>query len=220
MVEGASIAETVMTTSRAGHQRIIAAAIAARLPATAQWENLHEREPMEEMTNPGKGWPKKHRTQDNYDGDETSNKTATKPEGESLTRQEFKSDTDINILLARFGVDQPQRQMQWGAEVDYNMDLQQAYAAVAQAQGIMAHVPQELREKYRNSAQVLGAIESGEYERDLAELQKTRSEKTAQEQREKRRAEIERDNSIRLDIEAERAAQITRSAPPKQTPNE
>lgn len=111
------------------------------------------------------------RTQVDGRGDEISDATATTPTGESLTRQELAPDTDINTLLARFGVDGQMRQPIYGETIDYDMNLQTAINITAQAQDIMHHVPQELRDKYRNWREVLDATETGQYQADLKELQ-------------------------------------------------
>jgi hypothetical protein len=89
---------------------------------------------------------------------------------EEITRQEFKDDADLNILLARFGVNTPVRQMKYGEDIDYTMDLQQALSAVEAARRTEHTIPNELRHKYTNWRDILNAAETGEYQHDLANL--------------------------------------------------
>lgn len=95
------------------------------------------------------------------------------------TRQEFKDEADINILLARFGVTtEQQRPMTWGQEIDYNIDLQGALALIAQARSVEAQIPPELRSKYPTWRHMVNGIESGMYGDDIAAL---RAEQKAKE---------------------------------------
>lgn len=110
------------------------------------------------------------RKQTDDNGDEWSIATATINEEPSLTRGEFKDDADINRLLARFGVNQQVRQDPRFTEVDYNLDLQQAYAALDAASRAQLQVPEELRSKYPDWLTILNGAESGEYQRDLQAL--------------------------------------------------
>lgn len=118
---------------------------------------------------------KRIREQDDGLGDIVSAETAHTPEGESMTRQELAPEADINLLLARFGVEQQQRPLPTTSEIDYTMDLQQAHEAVRQAKQADYRVPDELRDKYPNWIAVLTGAETGEYQRDLAELQKRKA---------------------------------------------
>lgn len=113
-----------------------------------------------------------YRTQNDGLGDETSTAAATDAnQGDSLTRQEFRDDADLNILLARFGVQTPIRtDGQYGQEIDYNIDLQQALGAVEAARRANLNVPDELRDKYPDWKSVLNAAETGEYQKDLQAL--------------------------------------------------
>jgi len=110
------------------------------------------------------------RTQCDDLGDKISNDTAQLETGEIITRQEFKDEADLNILLARFGVHQQVRADAKFTEVDYNLDLQTALAAVEAARRADYKVPEELRAKYPNWLTVLKGAETGEYEHDLMQL--------------------------------------------------
>lgn len=76
-------------------------------------------------------------------------------------RQEFKQESDVNIILARFGVNAPQKQATFG-EVDYNIDLQTAFAAIADAKRAHRELPEEIRRDYPTWQSLLNGIESGE----------------------------------------------------------
>lgn len=159
------------------------------------------------------------RTHDDGKGDAVSRDTATTPEGESLTRQEYKDDSDVNTILRKFGVDAPIRsQPVFGQEVDYTLDLQQALGAIEQAKRANAQVPEELREKYPTWKHVLDAAETGEYQKDLEELRTKKDDAKREADRTARRAAMEQEEGIRRDIEAERAAAAVRAAPPDKTP--
>lgn len=121
-------------------------------------------------------------------GDLVSELTATTPEGVSMTRQELAADTDINVMLERFGVMQQQRPDPIFTEIDYSLDLQQAYAAVASSRKAVEGVPPELRDKYKDSFALLTAVESGEYEKDLRELQASKDAEAAKVEEAKRAA--------------------------------
>lgn len=115
--------------------------------------------------------PPAERTQVDGKGDLYSDLTATIiPNDDPQTRQEFKDDADLNILLARFGVDTPMRQgLQYG-EVDYQLDLQQALDAIDTAKKANIHAPEELRDKYPDWRSILNGVETGEYQKDLENL--------------------------------------------------
>lgn len=151
-------------------------------------------------------------------GDIISDATATTPKGESLTRQEFANDVDVNQILKRFGVDTPVRTGPIFTETDFSMDLQQSLMAIEQARKAHNAVPPELREKYPTWRDVLEAAERGEYQQDLKELATKKEGEKASSERAAARAQIERDQQIRQDIEAERAAAAVRSSPPDKTP--
>lgn len=83
-----------------------------------------------------------------------------------MTRQEFKDETDVNKILARFGVNTPMRQPIYGA-VDYDMDLQQSLAAIKTAQQTADKLPKQLRDKYYHWEMLLEGMRSGQFKTDL-----------------------------------------------------
>lgn len=132
------------------------------------------------------------RTQDDNLQDQYSQLTGLDFTGtETLTRQEFKDEADLNILLSRYGVAQ-MRPVQYGKEVDYTVDLQTAISALEAANAATFDVPEELRDKYPTWRHVLNGAESGEYHQDLLNLaEKKKADATAKEaaEREQQRAE-------------------------------
>lgn len=88
---------------------------------------------------------------------------------EFAARQEDKDETDINVMLRRFGVDgvlRSQRPATYG-EVDYNIDLQGALHAVQDARTMFDRLPPELKRKYGTWQNVLNAAETGELQQDV-----------------------------------------------------
>lgn len=125
---------------------------------------------------------KKTRTQIDDDFDKVSQATGLDANEPLITRQEFKDEADLNILLARFGVNAQQRPMTWGQEIDWNTDLQQALNAISEARQAEFNVPPELQSKYPTWRHVLNGAETGEYADDLMRLAKTRADTAAAEQ--------------------------------------
>lgn len=112
-----------------------------------------------------------YRTQNDGRGDEISQTSAIDFTGtESLTRQEDRDSTDINLMLSRFGVLPPPRAASYGLEVDYSLDLQQALTALQEAEEATLNVPQELRDKYGDWRTLMAGVQSGQYEYDLTAL--------------------------------------------------
>lgn len=87
-------------------------------------------------------------------------------------RQEFKDDADVNILLKRFGVGVPLKQVNYG-EQDFNIDLQQALTAVNIAREAYKSLPEGLKAKYPTWQKLLNHIESGNLKIDLTPQEET-----------------------------------------------
>lgn len=102
-----------------------------------------------------------------YYSDLTAMNTGDEP---SQVRQELAHESDINFILSRFGIQTQQRVMVYGQEIDYNLDLQEALAAIASAKTASFNVPDELKTKYPTWREVLEGAENGTYERDLQTL--------------------------------------------------
>lgn len=97
-----------------------------------------------------------------------------------MARQEFKEETDVNNILARYGVDGIKRPPEY-AEVDYTADLQQSLEAIREAQRSIAKLPAELRGKYSTWERLLDGAFNGEFKEDLATYyeEKAAAEKAA-----------------------------------------
>ena len=166
------------------------------------------------------GMPVPYRSQLQYDAQGISDDTATVPSDEIITRQEFGEEADVNNILARFGVNtQVRNDLQYG-EVDYTIGLQEAINSVRAAQGVAAAVPKELRDKYPDWITLMRAVDSGEYARDLEELNKR---KTTDEQRAKRdttKAELRDQRQMQREMAAEDASnEVLQGRNTEQTPN-
>lgn len=97
-----------------------------------------------------------------------SNKTALDCSNlPSETRQEFKRETEIKYILDRYLGNPPLRPQPVFTPIDYNMDLQQAYAAVRNAKDAWAKMPPELRADYPTWQAMLLGIENGEFKLSL-----------------------------------------------------
>lgn len=80
---------------------------------------------------------------------------------EDMARQEFAKDADINVLLKRFGMNVLVRNPEYG-EVDFDLDLQGAYRAVAEAREGFARLPAHLRERFPDWETLMAAVANGE----------------------------------------------------------
>lgn len=162
------------------------------------------------------------RTQhDDHDINEYYGKlTATEPTGESLTRQEFKEDADINTILTRFGVNtQVRNDMVW-TEVNYDVGLQEALTSLDIAKRAQLDIPEELREKYPNWLALMSGIERGEYQKDLKDVAQQRTATKRQEELNRRKSDIRDLRAAQREIDAEDAAERVRTgaAAPETTP--
>lgn len=147
--------------------------------------------------------------------DEYSLLTGTDTGTDTATRQEMKDESDINILLARFGVNTPIRGgLDYGAEIDYNMDLQQALGAIESARRANTAVPEELREKYPTWREVLNGAETGEYQKDLQTLATDKAIEAEQMKTAQRLADALEDSKIkrRAELTMKRQAEDARLA--------
>lgn len=97
-----------------------------------------------------------------------------------LARQEFKEETDVNTVLARYGVGGMKRQPEY-SELDYDMDLQQSLMAIREAERAIEKLPPELAEKYSTWERLLAGAYSGNFKTDLDSYQaaKEASDKAA-----------------------------------------
>lgn len=80
---------------------------------------------------------------------------------EDRTRQEFKHETDINVILARHGVLQQHNRPAQGAMVDYDMTLQDGIHAYRKAHAMWANVPAIVRKHFPSWGHVERGIADG-----------------------------------------------------------
>lgn len=168
---------------------------------------------------------KAQRTQCDGKGDDYSALTAldfSLPENkQTLTRQEFKEECDINNILRRYGVDTPIALNGAYQTTDYSIDLQQALSAVEAARGVLDHVPEELKSKYRTPYDVLAAAENGDYQRDLDAL---KAAKAADQRAAARQKQVDEEiEALKRRETAERQLKRQRedaSGAPEQTPKQ
>lgn len=98
------------------------------------------------------------RTQIDGQGDEYSELTGIDTGQDSLTRQEFKADADINTILSRFGLmNIPTAQGAFG-EYDFDIDLQQGLSLVQRAVRAHSRLTAALQEKYPTWQDLLYAL--------------------------------------------------------------
>lgn len=83
-----------------------------------------------------------------------------------MARQEFKDETDVNKVLARYGVDGLPRRPEY-SEVDYDVDLQQSISAIRDAERAIEKLPAELRDKYSTWERLFAGVYSGGVKTDL-----------------------------------------------------
>lgn len=87
------------------------------------------------------------------------------PERGAMARQEDRDETDLNTIVARFGLTgnaPPQKVARWGVALDDDADLQTLYIMRADAQRAFHQMPKDVREKYKNWHAMLDAIHTGE----------------------------------------------------------
>jgi len=91
---------------------------------------------------------------------------------EDMTRQEFRDDCDVNILLQRHGVDVPQRGVNYG-EYDFDTDLVSALGASRAAAEAFERVDPAVSSLYGSWPAVMAAVARGEVVIDGASIRLT-----------------------------------------------
>lgn len=87
-----------------------------------------------------------------------------------MTRQEFKDETDVNKILARYGVDGLPRKPEYSF-VDYDTDLQSALESIREAERAIEKLPPELQAKYTTWERLMAGAYSGAFRTDLEAYQ-------------------------------------------------
>lgn len=85
-----------------------------------------------------------------------------------LARQEFKDESDPNLILQKFGVP-AQMNKPYYTSIDYDSDLQQSLIAIDTAQAAIRKLPEPLRKKYYHWEILLQGLYSGQFKNDLDE---------------------------------------------------
>lgn len=84
------------------------------------------------------------------------------PAGEDRARQEFKDETDVNVILRRFGAGGFEvRPVQYGIQ-ETDLELQTVYAAAAVAEDGWLKLPEHVRKRYSGWPELLSAVEAGQ----------------------------------------------------------
>lgn len=83
------------------------------------------------------------------------------PPDEDRCRQEFKDESDVFTILKRHGGIPSYAQPVYG-EVDFDINLQDAYTAVAHTRELFLKLPPDVRAKYGSWTGVLKALADGE----------------------------------------------------------
>lgn len=95
------------------------------------------------------------------------------------TRQEFKDDSDVNKLLARFGAIPHTGETPVFGEYDFDLDLQTAHEHIQQAAEAHNALPASLRAAYPSWMALAAAMASGEVTVKAAPVKKTEPQKAA-----------------------------------------
>lgn len=144
-----------------------------------------------------------YRTQNDGKQKQHSLRTAsvyTREGNKDMARQEFKDESDINVMLSRFGVQDQQRTAIKFGEADYTIDLQQALHSVHDARRAYQRMDPQIHELYPSFEKFLRGMDSGSLAKDLTRLDEERkpaarkAELRTEIDREKERAQIVRDD--------------------------
>ena len=122
------------------------------------------------------------RTPYNYDRDEVSKNTALVSDSETLTQQNFKDETDLNIMIRKYGV-LPVSEVNW-KEFDATVipqDYQQLQNMLREADQAFMDLPAEVRKAADNDPQkFLAIVESQQAEIKLQERESAKALKAYQ----------------------------------------
>lgn len=83
---------------------------------------------------------------------------------DDIVRQEYKQEADINYLLNRYQGQLPEerRPLRFGEQLDFDMDLLQAFEAIANARASYDQLPLKVRKAYPSITDLMEAVERGE----------------------------------------------------------
>lgn len=89
-------------------------------------------------------------------------------------RQEFKEEADTNKIMQRFGVNVPQKPIQFGEQFD--IELQDALEAVRSARKAYRELPPDVRKEYPSWRTLLENLMSGKLSLDKKEEKSDRAD--------------------------------------------
>ena len=122
------------------------------------------------------------RTPYNYDRDEVSKNTALVSDSETLTQQNFRDETDLNIMIRKYGV-LPVSEVNW-KEFDATVipqDYQQLQNMLREADQAFMDLPAEVRKAADNDPQkFLAMVESQQAEIKKQERESAKAVKAAE----------------------------------------
>lgn len=96
-----------------------------------------------------------------------------------VTRQEFKDDADVNIILDRFGVDSFAKRQPRYDEIDYNTDLQSALNTLITVQEGWDRLPDDIKARYPDWRTVVQLMAEGTPPKELLDALKPQPETPA-----------------------------------------
>lgn len=103
----------------------------------------------------------KYRSQVDYDGDKMSLETGLAAGDEAGARQEFTRESDINVIVNRYGAFAGAA-LEFG-EADFDMTLSDAYRATEAADEAFLRLPAPVQARYRSWSEIHHAISVGAF---------------------------------------------------------
>lgn len=97
-------------------------------------------------------------------------------ESRDMTRQEFKEETDINVILNKFGVNSFAQRQPIYTEVDYTIDLQQALGILTTVQAGWDRLPDDIKARYPDWRTVVELMAAGTPPQELLDALKPKPE--------------------------------------------
>lgn len=120
--------------------------------------------------------PLNTRTQIDDKGDTISRMTGLDCTGSTdMARQEYGPDADINTLMNKFGINAPNRPVTYG-EVDTNLDLQTALAAIDQSRAAYKRLAPEIKKEFNTWQKFVNAMNDGTLLTKLDQLGKAHAD--------------------------------------------
>lgn len=103
-------------------------------------------------------------------GDVISRDTSISDFGRDMTRQEFKEETDINVLATKFNLEELKRPVNWGGEIDYTVDLQQSITTLNESRSAYNRLHPAIKEKFPTWESFIAGANDGSLADELAKV--------------------------------------------------